>query len=328
VVETVQPMMERQIAHMVRLVDDLLDVARITAGKIELKRAPTGLAQIVAGAVDTNRKALDAGGLTLSVELPEPDVVLDADPTRLSQVVSNLLHNATKFTPPGGTVRIAARCAAAQLELRVTDTGVGISAERLPQVFDLFADSDAKHAQEGGLGIGLALARRLVEMHGGTIEAKSAGRGHGTEFTLTLPLPTVRATPAPDGPAPARLAGQRVLIVDDNHDAADSIAMLVEFAGGTTRVVYSAKDALDILDSFRPRVVLLDIGMPGMDGYEACRRIRAMHGDAIAVVAVSGWGQQSDKDLAARVGFDAHLTKPADPEALTATISRLGTPTE
>jgi len=326
VVETVQPMMERQIAHMVRLIDDLLDVARITAGKIELKRVPTALATIVSGAIDVHRRAIDAGGLTLSVELPDPDVMVDADPTRLSQVLSNLLHNATKFTPAGGTVRIAARHAAGQLEIRVTDTGVGISAERLPKVFDLFAHPDAKLSPEGGLGIGLALARRLMEMHGGTIDARSAGPGQGTEFTLTLPLPvasTPAATPVAAHAAQARLSGQRVLIVDDNHDAADSIAMLVEFAGGTTKVVYSAKDALDVLDSYRPRVVLLDIGMPGMDGYEACRRIRATHGNAIAVVAVSGWGQQSDKDLATRVGFDAHLTKPADPEALTATIARL-----
>jgi PAS domain S-box-containing protein len=326
VVESVRPMMERQIAHMVRLIDDLLDVARITAGKIELKRARTGLAGIVAGAVEANRQAMDAAGLALSVEVPEPDVIVDADATRLSQVLSNLLHNAVKFTPRGGTVRIAARRAGDRLELRVTDSGVGIAAERLPKVFDLFANSGvgAKQAKEGGLGIGLALARRLMEMHGGTIDARSAGRDRGTEFTITLPLPGEMPALASRTPAaPARLTGKRVLVVDDNHDAADSMAMLVEFAGGTTRAVYSGAAALELLEAFGPDVVLLDIGMPGMDGYEACRRIRAKYGDSISVVAVSGWGQQSDKDFAARVGFDAHLTKPADPEALAATIARV-----
>jgi PAS domain S-box-containing protein len=326
VIASVQPMMERQIAHMVRLIDDLLDVARITAGKIELKRALTGLSGIVAGAVESNRQAIDAAGVALAVELPEPDVMVDADAARLSQVLSNLLHNAAKFTPPGGTVRIAARLTGGKLELRVTDTGVGISAEQLPKVFDLFANSGdgAKQAKESGLGIGLALARRLIEMHGGTIDARSAGRGRGTEFTITLPLPAAApAREASAAAAPARLAGKRVLVVDDNHDAADSMAMLIEFAGGTTRAVYSGASALELIDSFVPDVILLDIGMPGMDGYEACRRIRAKYADSIPVVAVSGWGQQSDKDFAMRVGFDAHLTKPADPEALSATIARL-----
>jgi CheY-like chemotaxis protein len=300
-------------------------VARITAGKIELKRAPTSLATIVSGAVEANRRGIEAAGLALSVELPQPDVVMEADPTRLSQVLSNLLHNATKFTPAGGSVRITAGRVDGKLEIKVADTGIGISAERLPKVFELFAHPDAKQTQEGGLGLGLALARRLMEMHGGTLDARSAGRGQGTEFALTLPLPVAPATRAAAGAAPpARLTGQRVLIVDDNHDAADSIAMLVEFAGAVTRVAYSARDALDALETFGPQVVLLDIGMPGMDGYEACRRIRARHGDSISVVAVSGWGQQSDKDLAARVGFDAHLTKPADPDALIGTIARLG----
>ena len=240
-------------------------------------------------------------------------------------MLSNLLHNATKFTPAGGSVRIAARRAGGKLELRVTDDGVGIPAERLPKIFELFSQSRAKQDKGDGLGIGLALARRLLEMHGGAIDARSEGQGRGAEFTITLPLPeqTPQVEPAAAA-APARLANRRVLIVDDNHDAADSMAMLVEFAGATTRVVYSGADALAAIDTFTPDVVLLDIGMPGMDGYEACRRIREKHGDSVAVVAVSGWGQQSDKDSATRAGFDAHLTKPADPEVLAATIARLG----
>jgi PAS domain S-box-containing protein len=325
VVESVRPMMERQIAHMVRLIDDLLDVARITAGKIELRRTRVGLAGIVAGAVEANRKAIDGAGLALSVRLPEPDVVVNADVTRLSQVLSNLLHNATKFTPAGGAIDIVGRRVGRTLELCVSDTGVGIPAEQLPHVFELFAHAGAKPAKEGGLGIGLALARRLMEMHGGSLDAYSAGRDRGTEFTITLPLPD--DAPADDAPPPAagaQLANRRVLIVDDNHDAADSMGMLVGFAGATTRVTYSGPEALELIDSFGPDVVLLDIGMPGMDGYEACRRIRAKYGDRIAVVAVSGWGQQSDKEFAARVGFDAHLTKPADPDVLTSTIARLG----
>ena len=325
IVETVRPMMERQMTHMVRLIDDLLDVARITAGKIDLQRSMAPLSGIVAAAVDANRRAIADAQLHLDVRLPDPDIVFDADATRLSQVLSNLLHNATKFTPTGGRISIEAERVNDQLEIRVADTGVGISNEQMPGVFDLFALAGHKKSSNGGgLGIGLGLARRLVELHGGTIAADSAGRDRGTRFTITLPLTSAQPLSAADPRIETQLGRRRVLIVDDNHDAADSMALLVEFSGAETRTAYSAAQAFEIVESFKPGLVLLDIGMPGMDGYEACRRLRAKYGDTLAIVAVSGWGQRSDKEFAARVGFDDHLTKPADPETLTATIERLG----
>lgn len=329
VVANVRPMMERQIGHMVRLIDDLLDVARIAAGKIELRREPLALATIVTAAVDAQKSSIEQARLQLAVELPAEEIVLKADGTRLSQVLSNLLHNATKFTPAGGRLSVTARrLESNQLRLSVRDSGMGIAPDQLPRIFDLFVQSGARaHSLPGGLGIGLAIARRLVELHGGDIEARSAGVGHGSEFIITLPLAAEDASLSVGAREPSSdLQSLKVLVVDDNHDAADSMAMVVEQSGARVRVAYSALDALRIVEEFAPRVVLLDIGMPGMDGYEACRRLRALHGDQLAVVAVSGWGQDSDKQLAQRAGFDAHLTKPADPTALAETIARFAQP--
>jgi signal transduction histidine kinase/CheY-like chemotaxis protein len=325
-VDNVRPMMERQIGHMVRLIDDLLDVARIAAGKIELRRERVALAVIVSAAVDAQRAAIESAKLQLEVDLPKDEVLLDADATRLSQVLSNLLHNATKFTPSGGRISVSAKQAPGALRLVVRDSGMGIAPDQLPKIFDLFVQSGARaHNQAGGLGIGLAIARRLIELHGGSIEARSAGVGHGSEFLITLPLADPAGLPgAAARDTAANLESLRVLVVDDNHDAADSMALLVEQSGAIVRVAYSAREALETVGGFMPQVVLLDIGMPGMDGYEACRRLRALHGDRFAVVAVSGWGQESDKQLAQRAGFDAHLTKPADPQVLASTIARLG----
>jgi CheY-like chemotaxis protein/anti-sigma regulatory factor (Ser/Thr protein kinase) len=311
---------------MVRLIDDLLDVARIAAGKIDLRRERVALAGIVSAAVDAQRAAIESAKLHLEVDLPKDEVVLEADATRLSQVLSNLLHNATKFTPSGGRIFISARQIADSLRVVVRDSGMGIAPDQLPRIFDLFVQSGARaQTQVGGLGIGLAISRRLIELHGGSIEARSAGVGHGSEFHITLPLADpgrLKAAAAPHDTA-ANLESLRVLVVDDNHDAADSMALLVEQSGAVVRVAYSALEALEAVGGFMPQVVLLDIGMPGMDGYEACRRLRALHGDRFAVVAVSGWGQESDKQLAQRAGFDAHLTKPADPRQLADTIARL-----
>lgn len=325
VIDSVRPMMERQISHMVRLIDDLLDVARIAAGKLDLRREPVTLAAVVTAAVDAQKVAIENGRLHLDLDLPADEVVLDADATRLSQALSNLLHNATKFTPAGGRISVSARRVGSdELRLSVRDTGLGIAPDQLPRIFDLFVQSGTRaHSMPGGLGIGLAIARRLIELHGGGIEARSAGVGHGSEFVITLPLVKDGAAPSTEAHGTSTdLHSISVLVVDDNHDAADSMAMLVEQSGAKVRVAYSALDALRIVDEFMPRVVLLDIGMPGMDGYEACRRLRALHGDKLAVVAVSGWGQDSDKQLARRAGFDAHLTKPADPVALAETIAR------
>ncbi len=328
-IDSVRPMMERQIGHMVRLIDDLLDVARISAGKIELKRGRVDVTTVITSAVEATRTALEAAQLELTVDVSVPDVMLDIDPTRISQVIANILQNASKFTPAGGQVRLSTRLSAVhaspRLVISIADTGVGIDADQLPRVFDLFAQSGTRtRGYQGGLGIGLAIARRLVEMHGGTLVARSEGANRGSEFIITLP--TVREAPQqPEVPVHAEdsIRGTRVLIVDDNQDAADSMALLVELGGALVRVAYSAEQGLELIAESPPDVVLLDIGMPGLNGYEACRRIRAKYGHRITLIAVSGWGQDADKQLALNAGFDTHLTKPADPETLEQTISQL-----
>jgi PAS domain S-box-containing protein len=322
----VRTIMERQVGHMVRLIDDLLDVSRITSGKIQLQRTPTALADLVNGAVEANRAALSAAQLQLSVHLPEEPCVLDVDPTRVVQVLSNLLHNAVKFTPAGGQIEVSADCTSSAdspdsgfLVLVVSDTGMGISKAMLAQVFDLFTQGEqvAGRAQPG-LGIGLALARRLIEMHGGTIEAMSAGRDRGSSFTIRLPLSNrVDTSPAAASSSSLRPIARRVVVIDDNEDAADTMALLVEELGGGTRVAHDGQNGLRAVAEFRPDVVLLDIGMPDMDGYEVCRRIRQEpYGQDMMIIAVTGWGQEQDEQRAIESGFDAHLTKPADPAAL------------
>jgi PAS domain S-box-containing protein len=330
--ESVRPMMERQVSHMIRLIDDLLDVSRITSGKIELRPQPTTLSTVVGSAVEANRSAINAGNLELHVKLDRPDWVLHVDPTRFAQVLSNLLQNSAKFTPPGGWIRIDARIeerrASAELPelvVQVCDSGVGIAPEMLPRVFELFAQANtAGQRRHTGLGIGLALARRLIEMHGGTLEARSEGLGRGSEFTVRVPAPhglEAQGVARPSDVQP--LAGIRVLVIDDTRDAADSMALLLESLGGSTRVAYDGVSGLTLLERDPADIVLLDIGMPGMDGYGVCRVIRERFGARVGVVAISGWGQDQDKQMAARAGFDAHLTKPADPAGLEKVIRTL-----
>lgn len=323
-IERARSMMERQVGHMVRLIDDLLDVSRITSGKIRMQRQLTPLVILVSTAIEAHRAALQAGRIELEVELPPLPVSLDVDPTRFVQVVSNVLHNAVKFTEPAGRIRItaalqpAAAGEAQELVLRVTDTGSGISSEMLPRVFDLFVQDDtAGQRAHTGLGIGLALARRLMEMHGGAIEAHSDGPGRGSTFTMRLPLerssaPAVAASP----PQGASAVQCRVGVIDDNRDAADMMAMLVQALGGEAWVAYDGESGIAKVRMFRPDVVLLDIGMPGIDGYETCRRLREELGSELTIVALTGWGQEQDKQEAAEAGFNAHLTKPASPAAL------------
>lgn len=330
-VAKVRTMMERQVTHMVRLIDDLLDVSRITSGRIQLRREPTALSSLVSSAVDAHRAAMMAKQLQLSVDLPETPCLLDVDPTRFVQVISNLLHNATKFTNAGGAVRVSARVdtadanTPAELTLSIADSGIGIPAAFLPRVFDLFTQGEGSSSQPG-LGIGLALAQRLVEMHGGRIDVRSEGAALGSEFILRLP---VSADDAPHK-APDALGDQgldcRVLVIDDNRDAAVLTAMLVETLGGECRTAYDGESGLAEMLSYRPDVVLLDIGMPGVDGYETCRRIRRQCGDQVVVVALTGFGQEQDKEKAAGAGFSAHLTKPADPAALTHLLRRVARP--
>ena len=324
-VEQVRSTMERQIGHMVRLIDDLLDISRITSGAISLRRALTPLAELVQSAVDANEGILADAGVQLTIELPAAPCELDVDPTRFVQVLSNLLHNAAKFTPANGHVTVTGRRVtgegrADELVLAVADTGVGITADLLPSVFDLFAQGERRSLQaHGGLGIGLSLARQLIQLHGGSIEARSEGPGCGSTFTVRMPLAGAPARP----PAPAlmsageRVTRRRVLIVDDNADAAQMLAMLVRTMGGDARTATNGASGIRLARRFAPDLILLDIGMPGIDGYETCRRLRREpFGPSVSIVALTGWGQEQDKQRAAEAGFDLHLTKPADPALL------------
>jgi PAS domain S-box-containing protein len=325
-VRRVRTMMERQIRQMVRLIDDLLDVSRIASGKIVLQRAPSSLSELVQSAIETHRAAIDAAKIALTIDLPEQPCVIDVDPTRFVQVLSNVLHNASKFTPAHGKVGISVDILGAdtpQATITVSDTGIGISKELLPRVFDLFVQAEpATERAHGGLGIGLALARRLIEMHGGEIDAHSDGPGHGAAFVIRMPLCKVNASPPSPPQIEVTRVASRVVIIDDNQDAAKTMSMLVEQLGGSARTAHDAADGLAAVQAFQPDIVLLDIGMPGMDGYETCRRIRQQPSQRhIVVVAVTGWGQSQDKQRALDAGFDAHLTKPVDPRALASVLA-------
>jgi signal transduction histidine kinase/ActR/RegA family two-component response regulator len=324
IIDSVRPMMERQIGHIVRMIDDLLDVSRISSGKLELQRQPVTLSSLIGAAVEMNREAIAAANHSLTVNVPEPRWILNVDSTRFTQVISNLLQNAAKFTPAGGSVVLDAvinpetSATPAELVLKVIDSGEGISAAMRPRLFDLFAQaSTTSPGGRSGLGIGLALARQLVEMHGGTIEARSGGVNQGSEFTIRLPAPReLQPQNRSRARADEMLKDLRVMIIDDNVDAADCVAMLVAAMGCSVRVAYDGPSGLAALAQFDANVVLLDIGMPGIDGYETCRRIREARGKDIGVVAITGWGQEKDKQLAVESGFDAHMTKPADPMKL------------
>jgi signal transduction histidine kinase/ActR/RegA family two-component response regulator len=319
-VEDVRTMMEEQVGQMVRLIDDLLDVSRITSGKIRLQRQPAALVTLVNAAIEANQAALGAGQVALSIEMPAVPVVLDADPTRIVQVLSNILHNAVKFTDPGGRIRVAAALTgnaddeSRDVMVTVSDSGLGIRKDMLPRVFDLFTqDEAAAHRSRSGLGIGLALARQLVEMHGGAIDVHSDGPGLGSTFSVQLPVS--KNVTAPRSPAPSQVPRitRRVVVIDDNVPAASALKRLVSALGGECQMAFDGESGIACVHEFRPDVVFLDIGMPGMDGYETCRRIRQEIGSDVMVVALTGWGQERDRQEAAQAGFDVHLAKPADP---------------
>ena len=319
--ERVRPMMERQVNHIVRLVDDLLDVSRISSGKIQLRKEKVSLQSLVDSALEAHRGAIAASGIAIQVELDDPARELDVDPTRVSQVISNVLHNAAKFTSRDGTITVRSALEPVhgrtgwEQVIRITDTGVGIAADVLPTIFELFTQAGSgSSVQHGGMGIGLALARRLMTLHGGAIGAASAGPGQGSEFTIRIPVApnTTASRGARSDARDADLSGLRVLVVDDNQDAADSIAMLLSEYGSDTRVAYDAHGILEAVRDFEPALVLLDIGMPGIDGYEACRLVRQEKGASVRIAALTGWGQEADQHRAAQAGFDAHLTKPVD----------------
>jgi len=310
---------------MARLLEDLLDVSRITRGKLELRRERLPLADNLVAAVETARPLIEKRGHTVTLELPPAPVEVDADPVRFAQIFSNLLTNAAKYTDAAGHIRVSARVERDRAVVSVADNGIGIAPELLPRMFEMFSQAtSALERSEGGLGIGLALARGLVLLHQGVIEARSAGVGRGSEFVVTLPLarPTEAPTPPPAGRPEAATKKLRVLVVDDNRDSADSLAMLLEISGHEVRTVHSGRDALAAAAAFAPDVALLDIGMPDLNGYEVARQMRAVaHGDRIVLVAVTGWGQEEDKRQAKAAGFDHHLAKPIDPDRLAALLA-------
>jgi two-component system, chemotaxis family, CheB/CheR fusion protein len=323
-----EEIMERQIMHMSRLLDDLLDVARITRSTLELKKVPTELTFVVGSAIDTARPLLEAKRHTLSLDLPKHTVRLEADPVRLAQALSNLLINAAKYTDPGGQIHLRASREGNEVVVAIRDNGVGISAEMMPRLFTMFTQAPgALSRAEGGLGIGLALVRGLAALHGGSVEALSDGLGKGSEFIVRLPigapLAEARDNETLEQGFPAG-AGLKVLIVDDSRDAADACATLLQLSGHDVQAAYNGRSAFDLAETFHPHAVLLDIGLPDIDGYQLATRIRQTHwGRGILLVAVTGWGQEDDRRRAFEAGFDHHLTKPIAAETLESLLQLL-----
>jgi len=328
--ENARKIIERQLRQMVHLVDDLLDVSRISQGKVELRRAQADIADIVLNAIETSRPLIDAGRHELTVRIAPPRALLvDGDVTRLCQILANLLNNAAKYTPEGGHIQVSAERDGAQAVISVQDSGIGIAPEMLPRVFDLFAQVDrSMERAQGGLGIGLALVKRLVEMHGGSVGAFSAGADRGCRFVVRLPLASapervavVGAGQAPSTP-PAR--GQRVLVVDDNVDSARSLSQVLRMLGYAVVCAHDGVDAVENARAWHPAVALLDIGMPRMSGLEAARAIRLLPGgERIWLIALSGWGQLEDRRKSREAGFDHHFVKPVDVESLAGLIRTL-----
>ena len=313
--------MERQLEQMARLIDDLMDVSRITRGKIVLQRARMNLADAVRNAIDASRPLIEAQEHAFVVDLPAEPIYVDGDLTRLSQVFANLLNNAAKYTPKRGNLRLTVERRDAEVLVVVEDDGVGIPPAMLDRVFDMFAQIDRSlERSQGGLGIGLNIVKRLVGKHGGEITAESAGPGQGSKFTVRLPvLPTVVGADSPSGSEEkaASAARRRILVVDDNHDGARSLALMLNLTGNETSTAHDGLEAVAAAEAFRPDVILMDIGMPRLNGYDACARIREQPwGKEAMIVACTGWGHEDDRRRAAEAGFDRHLTKPVDPMEL------------
>jgi signal transduction histidine kinase/CheY-like chemotaxis protein len=317
--------MERQVNHLVRLVDDLLEVSRITRGIVDVQKEPLDLAAVLRTAVETSRPLVEAAQQELSVEISGSPMTVTGDPVRLTQVFANLLNNASKYTDAGGLIWLTARRDDGCAVVTVRDNGIGIPATHLTSVFDMFTQVDRSHRRaQGGLGIGLTLVRSLVLLHGGTVEAHSDGTS-GSEFIVRLPV--AASAPAPRIAHEQRVSfpAHRIMIVDDNHEAAESLGTLLSALGATVSVFYGGLEALQAVAGFEPDIMLVDLGMPGMDGYEVCRRIRAMprHAGSL-IVALTGWGQEDDRERSRLAGFDHHLVKPAD---LAQLRSLIGDPT-
>ncbi len=321
--------MERQIGHMVRMVDDLLDVSRISRGRIELQVEEIELASVIHQAVEAATPHIANMNHKLTVTLPAAPIHLNGDSTRLAQAISNLLNNACKFTDAGGSIHLTAERDAEQAVIRVRDSGIGISVEQLPLIFDMFTQLDGSlERSQTGLGIGLTVVKNLVELHDGTVEAHSAGVGQGCEFVVRLPVrdEVIEETPKAAVADPPLKSSRRILVVDDNEDSANSLATFLQLLGNETYTAFDGIEALEKAAALQPDVVLLDIGMPKLNGYEAARRIRAQPwGQQVLLVAVTGWGQDEDRLKAREAGFDCHMVKPIDPAALTSTLATLST---
>lgn len=333
-VEQARAMMDRQLTHMVRLIDDLLDVSRISRNKMDLRKQRVLLADVVAGAIETARPLIETAGHDLTISLPPGPVFLDADLTRLAQVFSNLLTNSAKYTEQGGRIELAAERHAGEVVVTVRDNGIGIPAEFLPNIFDMFSQVDRSvERSTGGLGIGLALVKGLVEMHGGCVTAESPGPGLGSTFTVRFPVAQESLTlqPADDPPDGRHVSARRVLVVDDNRDGALSMALMLRLLGDEVRTAHDGIEAVEEAGRFRPEVILMDIGMPRLNGLDAVRRIReAEWGKTVKIIALTGWGQEGDKERSREAGCDGHLVKPvnlADLENLLAGLNGENTTT-
>jgi signal transduction histidine kinase len=312
---------DRQVQHMSLLLDDLLDISRVTRGTLALRMQSTELASVIDTAVETARPTIDSKRHVLTLDIPPESIRFTADPLRVAQVLSNLLTNAAKYTDPEGQIRLTARCEADDVVIRVADSGIGISAATLPRVFNMFSQvHSTTDRSEGGLGIGLALAQGLIELHGGTIAASSAGLGCGSEFTVCLPRrAVVELVQSTSNAAPGKRATQsrRILIADDNRDSAETLAALLRMEGHEVTSVHDGPVALSVFGELKPEVALLDIGMPGLTGYEVARKMRqSAPRTPLLLIAITGWGQDIDKERAFAAGFDHHLTKPVDPQRL------------
>jgi PAS domain S-box-containing protein len=321
---------DRQTRQMTRLIDDLLDIARITSNKMELRREQIELSAVLDVAVETSRPLIEQRGHKLIVKVPSVPMHIDGDMVRLAQVISNLLNNAAKYTERDGCIWLAAARTGNEAVIKVRDTGMGISAETLPQIFEMFTQAERTiNGSAGGLGIGLTLVKRLVEMHGGTITARSEGRGKGSEFIVRVPLalsqparPEIRARQKKRKTEKRRPI--RILVVDDNQDSADSLGLLMKLLGNEVRIVHDGLAAVDVANEFEPRVVLLDIGLPTLNGYEAAKKIRQQPwGNRAVLIAVTGWGETVDRQRSKNAGFDHHLVKPVDPDVLTSLLASL-----
>ena len=313
-------MMERQLTQMVRLVDDLMDVSRISRDKLELRKELVPLAAILNSAVETSRPLIEQMGHQLTVTLPQQPLLVDADTTRLAQVFLSLLNNAAKYGDPGGHIQLNVERQGSDVVVTVKDTGIGIAADQLPRIFELFTQVDhSLEKSQGGLGIGLTLVKRLVEMHSGRVEAKSEGPGKGSEFIVRLPVVVEASRPLESGREAEQhvTSSHRILIVDDNRDGADSLSEILRVMGNDTRTAYDGQEGVDVAGEFQPDVLLLDIGLPKLNGYEVCRRIREQSwGEGVVLIAVTGWGQDDDRRRSQAAGFDHHIVKPVDPHAL------------